>query len=641
MAKAAKKRKKELAEKARIKEVKDWADERRNVLSNEYKKIERESDKAIKDISQKTRENIKNIEKETAKKIEAIKSADVGEIVEVPSVKLPEFNYEKAPAIKVPTMNDIRAEGRRFDKNITQPALNNIKAEGRKFDRNVTQPALNDIKAEGRRFDENYIQPYIVDPINGLLNADIIVYDLKTLGSFTLNLSTGKYWMRVDLPQGVSLNSKHLEQMAKGSIPFPDINHIESATQGAISNENGYKNFHSQYNDANTYVSSKRFVDWFSLETVADEALKAYITGGSNAKSTMEMIKEYFLLEWNDLYTWLESQGMQYADEVALSIFQSVLSGESPTLDFSGLNLTVEPKQVDYRYTLKVDAAPKLREILNQLGVRFNTERVLSTSPHLGFVVKLHHKKPNTSVARQQLNEIQRMISGQPEAYNPQIRRWVNDLDKMLYSQSGVDKAVIQQRLQEIDQFTSGRFGAIPLPVKEKLNELRMINYGYSGFDDSMIKNQLANLDRKTSGSPKTVEYLLQRLLGTGNYPTVNMLFQYGFTSGSYDRVIWDWLVGLYGFDSSTIGNAVYNDFTVDLLQTRIRNQLEEFFGQLAFGNNSRATVKKLQLDLISYNLTCEIEFRNKHSWGSINDISNGIRRATGKSINIQRFFGL
>lgn len=423
-----------------------------------------------------------------------------------------------------------------------------LKAQGRKFDQQVFQPTLDDTKALGRQFDEQVTRPLIADPLTGLLNTDLVVYDFVTNGSFTVNLSSGTYWMRMDLPMGMAVDSTDFKNWLQGNLALPDLDPIEIATQGAITNTNNYASFHSRTRGEYTYVASKRFVDWFSLETAANEILQAYLTAGSSTRSSLEAIKEYFLLEWNDLYSWLENQGIEQVSEVSMDLFQAIISQQPLHLDNLGISASLE--WVPYTYKLDVNIDPRLGGALETIGIMpFDKEKVLASSPHLAFVVRLNGMQRN----RERSNQINHLES------------------------------ILQQE-------------------------------------------------------PRSLVRILQQSLTTQSYPAINALVADGIPSQDpLDGVLRSFFSG--SVDLRTAGNqaGISLPSVVDLRDSQAGAKIQDLLGRLAFGNQGKARLEKLELNLSNYRVVCEIRLNHKHSWGSIQEIKAGINefaRKTGRQLN-------
>jgi hypothetical protein len=220
-------------------------------------------------------------------------------------------------------------------------------AAGQRFDRNVLQPTARSLDQAGQDFDTQVIRP-VVDSAKDALNREIAVYDLVTKGAFTVNLKTGAYWVRVDLPYGMSLGSLDFERLLSGRFTLPDIDPIEVALKGAVTKSSGYDEIAQRYPGSNVYFVSERFADWFSLETLAGEGLKAYVTGGKSVESAADRIKQLLLLEWNDLLTWLEAQGSRYAEDLSFAALQAILSGES--VEFTDLGVRLDVLNIPYLF---------------------------------------------------------------------------------------------------------------------------------------------------------------------------------------------------------------------------------------------------------------------------------------------------
>lgn len=420
---------------------------------------------------------------------------------------------------------------------------------GRVVDERVLQPSADGLKSAGRFVDENITRPLIVDPISGMLNSEIIVYDFTTHGSFTVNLSTGAYWMRLDLPMGMAVDSTDFENWLQGKLAIPNFDPIEIATQGTITNKNGYHNFRSGYRGDSTYVASKRFVDWFSLETATNELLQAYFTAGQSTQSSMEALRQYFELEWNDLYSWLEAQGIEYVEEASLQLFQSIISGQPVQLDNLGLSASLV--NVPYAYELDINIDPRLADLLDQVGVDVpGSGQPLADSPHMAFVVSLQGMKKQNGHA-EKTERLERVLARGPQS-----------LDSVLQS------ALMKDSYPAIKAMFAGGGGGTLL-------------------QGSMVNNILTNQ------------------IGLGNY---------------------------LGSGGSFMTSRM------DLQGSQVGANIKRLISQLTFGNQGIAHLKKLQLDLDTLQISCEIQLKHKHSWGSLSDIQAGFAefaRKTGKQINL------
>ncbi|MFO0890754.1 MAG: hypothetical protein U0790_16615 [Isosphaeraceae bacterium] len=225
-------------------------------------------------------------------------------------------------------------------------------------------------------------------PIFGMLGLDrpVIAYDYTTRGIFTVNCLTGstyychefapalRYSGRFTIkdddlaqPKDGNTSADNSEDAAKengGGRKGPEGDPLEAASPGllSITKESHYQEARDAYlkehPDDIVYFASERFVDWASLETIADYVFKMYITDGSMTEPTLKECHQYVMLEYEDILSWLKLLGTEEAELVAIEILSSLMDQkQSAYLDggkeWKSAGCTLNSLLVEYTYDVK------------------------------------------------------------------------------------------------------------------------------------------------------------------------------------------------------------------------------------------------------------------------------------------------
>jgi len=74
------------------------------------------------------------------------------------------------------------------------------------------------------------------------------------------------------------------------------------------------------------YFSSRRFVQWASVETIAGYLAKIFATSGEGCKDVVTSVINQLMLEFNDLYGWLKNTAQQNADAIVDAFIDAIVT---------------------------------------------------------------------------------------------------------------------------------------------------------------------------------------------------------------------------------------------------------------------------------------------------------------------------
>ena len=263
------------------------------------------------------------------------------------------------------------------------------------------------------------------------LGTKLLAYSLTTKGDFTYNFKTGSFFAQAELGNGVSVDSKKIENYLSGTVAIPDVNPVEFAISSAglkVKHTTSYNaaraQFFAEHNPALSYFSSERFVDWASAETLAHHVALAIITEGESTNQSMREVQDRLYLEFNDIYAWLVRAGVSDLENTATCALQSLM-GESCQGGSESLAAVLET--VGCQYAAQTDWRTELPlSILGNLNLGSPT--VNMPSSHVAFGLQLPGRSSGFEDA---LTELESM----PESGDVQ-RLFVTVVQKLLGSQS-------------------------------------------------------------------------------------------------------------------------------------------------------------------------------------------------------------
>ena len=254
----------------------------------------------------------------------------------------------------------------------------------------------------------------LAQPFNAVLNQlrellpdlDIQLYDITTNVTGTYNASSGMPFMKVMLPQGVSVDQTDMKSAISSGNATPQVDPVRLIESVGMVDANLTSDFDDFEMSARrdkefVYVSSRRFSDEVSLETLANDLVLAIFSGGQTLIASAQALEYQIVLEWADIRTWAENVGAENANKLAtdaMSLIRGVIDGGG------GGDLAVWPEfklalsQPTYSYSVEPKAFGKtISEVLNFLGI---DPKVIPTSvsidvPHLAFLISTELEAPS------------------------------------------------------------------------------------------------------------------------------------------------------------------------------------------------------------------------------------------------------
>jgi hypothetical protein len=396
----------------------------------------------------------------------------------------------------------------------------------------------------------------------------VTAYELNTDLVLTFNAQTGASHVDIEFLPGVTLTNQDFQTLMAGAMPMPNVDVVEVAATSAkiarlvhVSNEYERERhaMYTKHGAANTYFASKRFVDWASSETIANEGIKVVATLGYGTEDALLEIQHHLMAEQEDLYAWLKQRlDREYQSQlrtIVKGLLKCLITKRTP--DELGLKLPAlkfETCEVAYQYEIQIAGATELYdsiigEVADSLGIDWakfrdslqdRLEKLRLCSPHVGFVVI-----------------------------------WDTEVD---------DSAFVQTALHS---YANRKHAGSPSDQFDLLQE---------------VLQELVATDQLPQGLRDNLDQLLSHM---------------HFNSGDVlRRKLQQRLEDATAFNPASLQLAVIKGTpVVDLRGTSVAHRLEGTLDRLALGNEGRAEIRRIEFNAGNWCFHVDATVKHKHMW--------------------------
>lgn len=443
-------------------------------------------------------------------------------------------------------------------------------------------------------------QSSLADGLNQLLDREIIAWKYTTPGTLNLNLLSQTFYADIDLGAGIKIDTTLFQtwlndSIKEGKISYPRLPQADPlkamATAAGLEmhSSSNYREIRQQiydlYGAENIYFASERFVEWASPETAARFAgIIAAATAAGNADKGVDMvwseIESMLKQEWGDIKAWFFNNTRapnEFVPEYPLlagKILQSLWNGWTTnmgvTRQFGGKSFP--PGQ---KLHLPGIANPEETLSLHLVGIDYTAtlehrwiqgqQREIDAPPHLGFFLAWGH--------------------------GPDSQDKINPITRALERDGDGNLRFDHFKQTKPEDTLPGFIGNTAAGgLLERLAFLEVLTPGIEASDASL----------RTVGAE--------------------------LVSAATDTLVFRLLADKLDIDGDEVlSRCQESNPLVDLTGTAPARELEAFLSGIAQGNRSSVRIRQFELNLTDYSVSIKFELNHKHSWGSANDIVEGI----------------
>ncbi|WP_168565817.1 dockerin type I domain-containing protein [Crateriforma spongiae] len=416
------------------------------------------------------------------------------------------------------------------------------------------------------------------------LDQEIIAYKIETGFKTSLNLSNGSLYLDAQLGPGLGYDSRKLNDALEDDASIPDLQPVEfiKGVFGAdlvVTDEYDQTRnaLYQEFGAQNVFFATRRFVEYFGGETAAEVAVEIYLTGGEGVEDAIRDFGEHMRLEMNDLLAWIERKAEDQVEALGPMLLKSLILQQpvqSPHIELRWMpinyNYEIKEKPLTGELIKGITGGSKgsLAELVGRDGLDLD-------SPHLGFA--LIWQIPD-GVEPEELGEaidtdvaeFDFDFSGDPDSED-------------IFSGASIEGAVVDVVLKQLEEEGASE------EVIDGLDALAGVIFGSGTFEQAFAQVMTKLMD----------EAIREMLPGEAD-PYVT-------------------------FIQNELKKSDGDEFVLDLTNTPIGQKVVTFLDKISFGNQGKATLTKLTLNLSTFVLQMDGELCHKHSWGSIGDLAENV----------------
>jgi hypothetical protein len=183
------------------------------------------------------------------------------------------------------------------------------------------------------------------------LNRPLLAYDLSQRGRLTFNTLTGALDLTLDEGPGITLKPGDLDALLAGRFVLPAIDPLKMAATTSETRSRVTSNYTelqaglaAEHGAANTYLISRRLLNWATPERLSSEFLSGRPAGGTATVALSAEAHRQIQLEYEDVAAWLRLKGIgDLGSDPSAILAELIRTGAYPRL-----GLAVKTRQVDY-----------------------------------------------------------------------------------------------------------------------------------------------------------------------------------------------------------------------------------------------------------------------------------------------------